>query len=151
MCYFIERTQKCTKLFFNHYLKENAVRSTNPIMRFTFINFALGCHFYLKRAVYCLYWHTSFHNPFFFSKKVIISGLQKWNHIFLRSFSLLVAAPQSGTRKIQSIVHLVKGEIEYRLCFLYSYILHQWLVGRSQIGIKKAFYINEGGGSLGMS
>ena len=87
----------------------------------------------------------------FFSKKVIISGLRKWNHIFLRSFSLLVAAPQSGTRKIQSMVHLVKGEIEYRLCFLYSYILHQWLVGRSQIGIKKTFYINEGGGSLGMS
>ena len=22
MCYFIERTQKCTKLFFNHYLKQ---------------------------------------------------------------------------------------------------------------------------------
>ena len=29
MCYFIERTQKCTKLFFNHYIKLNFIPASN--------------------------------------------------------------------------------------------------------------------------
>ena len=69
-----------------YFLKEITVCSTNPFMRFTFINLALGCHFYLKRAVYCLYWRTSFHNPFFFFLKSNNQRITKIKSHFPKEF-----------------------------------------------------------------
>lgn len=38
MCYFIIRTQKCTKLFFNHYLKEKFAPISNKFFELLEIN-----------------------------------------------------------------------------------------------------------------
>ena len=37
MCYFIERTQKCTKLFFNHYKKGQLIEDADIIIGTTAI------------------------------------------------------------------------------------------------------------------